>query len=81
MGLLVAGKWQNEWYDTESSDGRFERKAPSFRNWVTKDGSAGPSGISGFKAEPDRYHLYVSLAQRIYNTLRERTVSRLSLCG
>lgn len=62
MGLLVAGKWQNEWYDTESSDGRFERKAPSFRNWVTKDGSAGPSGISGFKAEPDRYHLYVSLA-------------------
>ena len=62
MGLLVAGKWQNEWYDTESTGGRFERKAPSFRNWVTKDGSAGPSGIGGFKAEPNRYHLYVSLA-------------------
>ncbi len=62
MGLLVEGKWQNEWYDTKSSGGRFERKAPSFRNWVTKDGSAGPSGISGFKAEPNRYHLYVSLA-------------------
>lgn len=62
MGLLVEGKWQNEWDDTKSSGGRFERKAPSFRNWVTKDGSAGPSGISGFKAEPNRYHLYVSLA-------------------
>ena len=62
MGLLVEGKWQNEWYDTKSSGGRFERKAPSFRNWVTKDGSAGPSGISGFKAGPNRYHLYVSLA-------------------
>ena len=62
MGLLVEGKWQNEWYDTKSSGGRFERKAPSFRNWVTKDGSAGPSGMGGFKAEPNRYHLYVSLA-------------------
>jgi len=62
MGLLVEGKWQNEWYDTKSTGGRFERKAPSFRNWITKDGSAGPSGISGFKAEPNRYHLYVSLA-------------------
>lgn len=62
MGLLVEGKWQNEWYDTKSSGGRFERKAPSFRNWVTTDGSAGPSGTGGFKAEPNRYHLYVSLA-------------------
>ncbi len=62
MGLLVEGKWQNEWYDTKSSGGRFERKAPSFRNWVTKDGSRGPSGMGGFKAEPNRYHLYVSLA-------------------
>ena len=62
MGLLVEGKWQNEWYDTKSTGGRFERKAPSFRNWVTKDGSAGITGIGGFKAEPNRYHLYVSLA-------------------
>jgi len=62
MGLLVEGKWKNEWYETESTGGRFERKAPSFRNWVTKDGSAGISGVGGFKAEPDRYHLYVSLA-------------------
>ncbi|NQZ30982.1 MAG: glutathione S-transferase family protein [Oceanospirillaceae bacterium] len=62
MGLLVAGKWHNEWYDTKSTGGRFERKAPSFRNWITADGSAGPTGTGGFKAEPNRYHLYVSLA-------------------
>ena len=62
MGLLVEGKWQNDWYDTASTGGRFERKAPSFRNWVTLDGQAGPSGVAGFKAEPNRYHLYVSLA-------------------
>ncbi|MDX2369353.1 MAG: glutathione S-transferase family protein [Colwellia sp.] len=62
MGLLVDGKWHDQWYDTESSGGRFERKAPSFRNWITADGSAGPSGVGGFKAEANRYHLYVSLA-------------------
>ncbi len=62
MGLLVNGQWQTDWYDTKSTGGRFERKAPSFRNWVTADGSAGPSGISGFKAESNRYHLYVALA-------------------
>jgi putative glutathione S-transferase len=49
MGLLVEGKWRNEWYDTKSSRGRFERKAPSFRNWVTKDGRAGPSGMDGLR--------------------------------
>ena len=62
MGLLVAGEWQNDWYETKSTGGRFERKASSFRHWITKDGSAGKSGKSGFKAEPNRYHLYVSLA-------------------
>lgn len=62
MGLLVDGVWHNQWYDTKSTGGRFERKAPSFRNWITADGSAGPSGTGGFKAEPNRYHLYVSLA-------------------
>ena len=62
MGLLVEGKWKNEWYETKSTGGRFERKASSFRHWVTKDGSAGISGVGGFKAEPNRYHLYVSLA-------------------
>ena len=62
MGLLVDGVWQDRWYDTKASGGRFERQASAFRNWVTADGSPGPSGEGGFKAEPGRYHLYVSLA-------------------
>jgi len=62
MGLLQNGKWVDQWYDTKSTKGHFKRKAASFRNWVTKDGAPGPSGIGGFKAEPGRYHLYVSYA-------------------
>ena len=62
MGLLVDGQWQDKWYDTEASGGRFEREDAGFRNWVTVDGSAGQSGVGGFKAEANRYHLYVSLA-------------------
>lgn len=62
MGLLVDGKWKDEWYDTKSTGGHFIRKDSQFRNWITKDGSAGPTGEAGFKAEPNRYHLYVSLA-------------------
>lgn len=62
MGLLVDGKWQDKWYDTSKSGGRFERQASQFRNWVTADGAAGPSGDGGFKAEAGRYLLYVSLA-------------------
>ena len=62
MGLLQEGKWVDQWYDTKSTNGRFVRKPPQFRNWVTADGAAGPSGKGGFQAEPGRYHLYVSLA-------------------
>jgi len=62
MGLLVQGKWVDRWYDTEGHKGHFERSAAKFRNWITADGSAGPSGQGGFKAEAGRYHLYVSLA-------------------
>ncbi len=62
MGLLVDGKWQDQWYDTKKTGGRFERSAALFRNWVTADGSPGPSGSGGFEAAPGRYHLYVSLA-------------------
>ncbi|EEB83323.1 glutathione S-transferase family protein [Roseobacter sp. GAI101] len=62
MGLLVDGVWQDQWYDTKSSGGKFERSAAKFRNWITADGSAGPSGDAGFKAESGRYHLYVSYA-------------------
>ncbi|WP_435004509.1 glutathione S-transferase family protein [Xanthomonas arboricola] len=62
MGLLVDGKWQDSWYDTDKSGGRFERSQSQFRNWVTRDGSPGPHGDGGFQAAPRRYHLYVSLA-------------------
>lgn len=62
MGLLVDGKWHDVWYDTKSTQGRFERSKSQFRNWITADGSPGPTGEGGFKAEPGRYHLYVSLA-------------------
>ena len=62
MGLLVEGAWQDAWYDTASSGGRFERSAAAFRNWLTFDGSPGPSGEGGFAAQKNRYHLYVSLA-------------------
>jgi glutathionyl-hydroquinone reductase len=62
MGLLVDGEWQDKWYDTDETGGKFERSAAKFRNWVTADGSAGPSGDAGFQAESGRYHLYVSYA-------------------
>lgn len=62
MGLLVAGQWVDQWYDTEKTGGHFERQESSFRNWVTPDGSPGPSGVGGFQAEAGRYHLYVSYA-------------------
>lgn len=62
MGLLVDGRWQDQWYDTAKSGGRFQRQDSAFRNWVTADGAPGPSGEGGFKAEAGRYHLYVSLA-------------------
>jgi len=62
MGLLQNGEWVDQWYDTKNSGGEFRRQDSRFRSWVTADGSAGPSGGEGFKAEPGRYHLYVSLA-------------------
>lgn len=62
MGLLQHGRWVDQWYDTKVSDGRFIRKSPQFRHWITPDGSPGISGDGGFVAEHDRYHLYISLA-------------------
>src|SRR3954447_85878 len=62
MGLLIDGTWHDRWYDTDDGGGRFVRMDSQFRNWVTADGSPGPSGEGGFAAEPGRYHLYVSLA-------------------
>lgn len=62
MGLLVEGKWVDKWYDTASTGGRFVRTVTSFRNWITADGTPGPTGEGGFEAEAGRYHLYVSYA-------------------
>ena len=62
MGLLVDGVWHDQWYDTGNTGGKFVRSEAQFRNWVTKDGSPGPSGTGGFKAESGRYHLYVCFA-------------------
>ncbi|MEP4149436.1 MAG: glutathione S-transferase family protein [Halioglobus sp.] len=62
MGLLIDGKWADQWYETDSNQGEFKRQESLFRNWVTADGSPGPTGTGGFAAEAGRYHLYVSLA-------------------
>ena len=61
--MLVNGKWMADWQPVQAKDekGGFVRQTSSFRNWVTPDGSAGPTGEGGFKAEPGRYHLYVAL--------------------
>ncbi len=62
MGLLVEGVWHDKWYDTSKTGGRFQRSKSQFRDFVTKDGTPAEGRERGFKAEPGRYHLYVSLA-------------------
>jgi putative glutathione S-transferase len=61
--MLIHGKWTEKWQPVQAKDeqGRFIRQTSSFRNWITVDGQAGPTGIGGFKAEKGRYHLYVAL--------------------
>lgn len=61
--MLVNGKWTEDWQPVQSTDtkGGFVRQTSSFRNWITPDGSAGPTGDEGFRAEAGRYHLYVAL--------------------
>lgn len=60
--MLVEGVWTKDWQPVQAKDekGRFVRQTSSFRHWITPDGAAGPTGESGFKAEKDRYHLYVA---------------------
>jgi len=55
-GYLEHGQWHEGWYDTRATQGEFVRTTSRFRNWITADRS------SAFPAEPDRYHLYVSMA-------------------
>ncbi|MBW6493314.1 MAG: glutathione S-transferase family protein [Burkholderiaceae bacterium] len=61
--MLRDGKWVADWQPVQAKDdkGGFVRQTSSFRNWITPDGSAGPTGEGGFKAEAGRYHLYVAL--------------------
>jgi glutathionyl-hydroquinone reductase len=78
MGLLIDGVWKDQWYDMKNSGGEFLRGESVFRNWVTPDGSPGPLGEGGFRAEPGRYHLYVSLAcPWAHRTLIFRKLKRL----
>jgi putative glutathione S-transferase len=78
MGQLVDGQWHDVWYDTKSTGGAFKRKDATFRNWITADGSAGPSGEAGFAAASGRYHLYVSYAcPWAHRTLIFRKLKRL----
>ncbi|CAN0531523.1 unnamed protein product, partial [Laminaria digitata] len=57
MGMLIEGTWHdNDATAREvAKDGKFQRSESQFRNWITADGSAGPTGEAGFEAEPDRY--------------------------
>jgi putative glutathione S-transferase len=60
MGYMLDGKWQDDDRIPTDQRGAFVRADAQFRNWITADGSPGPSGGGGFKAEPGRYHLFVS---------------------
>jgi glutathionyl-hydroquinone reductase len=61
--MLVNGHWAADWHPVQAADdkGGFVRQVSAFRHWVTPDGAPGPTGDGGFKAEIDRYHLYVAL--------------------
>lgn len=77
MGQLIAGRWSTS-DEAPSPDGRYLRRPSAFRNWVTPDGSPGPTGEGGFAAEPGRYRLYVSRAcPWAHRTTVFRTLKRL----
>ncbi|BAZ92778.1 glutathione S-transferase [Thiohalobacter thiocyanaticus] len=78
MSLMVNGELREGWFDSEQEDGEFVRRESQFRSWVTPDGSPGPGGEGGFRAEPGRYHLYVSYAcPWAHRTLILRRLKRL----
>ena len=60
--MLIDGQWVDRSKDAKSADGHYVRVESQFRNWITADGRAGSTGDAGFKAEPNRYHLYVAYA-------------------
>jgi putative glutathione S-transferase len=60
MGYMLEGTWKNDDRIPADARGHFQRAESQFRHWITADGSPGPSGSGGFRAEPGRYHLFVS---------------------
>ncbi len=54
MGLLINGRWDSAATMIPVENGRFVREPAAFRATITADGG------SGFKAEAERYHLYVA---------------------
>jgi len=85
MGKLINGQWLDdaqliefEKQQYQQSDGRFQRGTAAFRNWVTVDGSAGPTGDGSFKAQSGRYHLYAALnCPWAHRTLIYRNLKKL----
>jgi glutathionyl-hydroquinone reductase len=53
-GIMIAGKWIAQRQDQDQS-GRFSEIPTTFHDRVTAN------GFSRFKAEPQRYHLYIAL--------------------
>jgi glutathionyl-hydroquinone reductase len=74
MGILVNGVWEDQWYDTKSTGGRFVRWESRYRNWITPDSAPGPTGEGGFAAEPGRYAL-------MFNRVRFSNETRTSHVG
>jgi len=78
MSILLNGELKLDWKPETSNEGEFVRRDSQFRNWITHDGSAGPTGTDGFKAEAGRYHLYVSYAcPWAHRTLIFRSLKKL----
>lgn len=62
MGLLVDGKWVDQWYDTKANQGKFVRSESAFRNWIYPKNAYNSNDAHHFPAQKGRYHLYISLA-------------------
>jgi putative glutathione S-transferase len=59
MGIMIDGVWHAR-EPRQADDGKFHRPDSPLRSWVTPDGSPGPSGRGGYRAEAGRYHLYIA---------------------
>lgn len=55
---MIDGEWYTS--DDEPERDEYEREETVFRDWLMRDGSSGPDGQTGFRAERGRYHLYVA---------------------